>query len=87
MTSPSERAAKAVYTIYIGKCLTRTLRNLESAGLITRCVSRSRSLAVEYSLTPLGRTFMRPLTNICSWADRYHKELTATVRLLDVKKQ
>ena len=64
------------------RILTRTLRNLESAGLIARRVTRSKSVAVEYSLTPIGRTFVRPLANMCQWANRYHKELSATVRLL-----
>jgi len=66
------------------RILTRTLRNLESAGLIKRCVIRTKSIAVEYSLTPLGRTFMGPLTNICRWANRYHKELSATLWLLNI---
>ena len=65
------------------RILTRTLRNLESARLIARRVTRSKSVAaVEYSLTPIGRTFVRPLTSMCQWANRYHKELSATVRLL-----
>jgi len=64
------------------RILTRTLRNLESAGLVARRVTRSRSVAVEYSLTPMGKTFMAPLTRICGWANRHHKELTATLRLL-----
>jgi len=59
------------------RMLTRTLRNLESAGLIARQVSRSKSIAVEYSLTKLGRTFIIPLGNICRWANRHHKELSA----------
>src|SRR5215831_9070768 len=63
------------------RILTRTLRNLESAGLIKRCVTRSKSVAVEYSLTPVGKTFMKPLTNICLWANRYDKQLSATIRL------
>ena len=66
------------------RILTRTLRNLESAGLITRRVTKSRSIAVEYSLTTVGRTFMGPLTHICRWAHRYHKDLTATLRLLNL---
>jgi len=64
------------------RILTRTLRNLESAGLIARRVTRSKSVAVEYSLTPIGRAFVRPLASMCQWANRYHKELSATVRLL-----
>src|SRR5215471_11144822 len=60
------------------RILTRTLRNLESAGLIARRVTRAKSIAVEYSLTPIGRTFVRPLASMCRWANRYHKELSAT---------
>jgi DNA-binding HxlR family transcriptional regulator len=67
------------------RILTRTLRNLESAGLITRRVTRSKSVAVEYSLTPSGRTFMGPLKHICGWANRYQKDLTATLRLLNME--
>jgi len=62
------------------RILTRTLRKLESAGLVARRVTGSRSVAVEYSLTPLGKTFMAPLTGICRWADRYHKRLAAKMR-------
>ena len=36
------------------RMLTRTLRNLESTGLIARQVTRSRAVAVEYSLTQVG---------------------------------
>ena len=65
------------------RMLTRTLRNLESSGLIARRVTTSRSIAVEYSLTKLGRTFVAPLTSICRWANHHHKELSAVVRLLE----
>ena len=65
------------------RMLTRTLRNLESSGLIARRVTTSKSIAVEYSLTKLGRTFVAPLTSICRWANHHHKELSAVVRLLD----
>jgi len=64
------------------RMLTRTLRNLESAGLVARRVTTAKSIAVEYSLTPIGKAFMAPLTSICRWANRQHKELAATVRLL-----
>ena len=63
------------------RMLTRTLRNLESAGLIDRQVTHTKSVAVEYSLTKLGRSFVTPLRGICHWADRHHKELGAIVRL------
>src|SRR5438552_4002135 len=43
------------------RMLTRTLRNLESAGLIARRVTQSKVIAVEYSLTQRGRTIIAPL--------------------------
>lgn len=63
------------------RMLTRTLRNLESTGLIARKVIKTKSIAVEYSLTKLGRTFVAPLTGICGWARHHDKELSAVVRL------
>lgn len=69
------------------RILTRTLRNLEAGGLIARSVNNSKPIAVEYSLTPVGRTFMGPLANICQWANRYDKELRATVRLVNIDRR
>jgi len=69
------------------RMLTKTLRNLESTGLIARRVTRSKSIAVEYSLTKLGRTFIAPLTSICRWANNNRKELRALVRLLETKQK
>ncbi len=66
------------------RMLTRTLRNLESAGLIARRVTRSKSIAVEYSLTKLGKTFISPLTAICRWVGRHRMEFSAVVRLDEV---
>jgi DNA-binding HxlR family transcriptional regulator len=63
------------------RMLTRTLRNLESKGLIARRVTRSKAIAVEYSLTQLGRTIIAPLRGMCRWAKRYRKGVTADVYL------
>jgi DNA-binding HxlR family transcriptional regulator len=65
------------------RILTRTLRNLESIGLITRRVTGSRNVAVEYSLTPMGKTMIAPLGGMCRWAKRHRKTVSAEVRLLD----
>jgi DNA-binding HxlR family transcriptional regulator len=63
------------------RMLTRTLRNLESTGLIARRETRSMTIAVEYSLTPLGRTIIAPLGGMCRWAKRYGREVSADVHL------
>lgn len=60
------------------RMLTRTLRNL---ALIARRVTRSKAIAVEYSLTRLGRTLIAPLRGMCRWAKRYRKGVTADVYL------
>jgi DNA-binding HxlR family transcriptional regulator len=61
------------------RMLTRTLRNLESSGLIARRVTRSKPLAVEYSLSKFGRTIIRPLRGMCRWAKRQHTVVGADV--------
>ena len=63
------------------RMLTRTLRNLETTGLISREVTRSRSVRVKYSLTKLGRSFMVPLNSVCRWIDRNRTGLSATIDL------
>jgi len=69
------------------RMLTRNLRNLESTGLIARRVTRSKSVAVEYSLTKMGRTFIVPLAKLCAWADHHDKKLSAIIQFLDADEQ
>lgn len=62
------------------RMLTRTLRNLESAGLISRqVITQSNSVNVEYALTKTGRTFIAPMNTVCRWADRHARGLKAIV--------
>lgn len=65
------------------RMLTRTLRNLESRGLIARRVTGSKTIAVEYSLTPVGKTIIAPLGGMCRWARRHGRRVSAEVRLVD----
>src|SRR5436305_6987012 len=51
------------------KMLTQTLRSLERDGLLTRSVTPSVPVRVDYELTPLGRTLMPLISAIKSWAD------------------
>jgi DNA-binding HxlR family transcriptional regulator len=63
------------------RMLTKTLRNLESAGLVARRVTGSKTVAVEYSLTRLGKTLIAPLRSMCRWAKRQRRYVSAEVRL------
>ena len=67
------------------RMLTRTLRNLESAGLIGRRVTKSKAITVEYSLTKLGRTIIAPLGAMCRWAKRYRNDVSADVWLREAE--
>jgi len=59
------------------KMLTQTLRALEHDGLVTRKVYPVIPPMVEYSLTPLGRTLVRPLHAICHWAEHHLPKIEA----------
>lgn len=55
------------------KELTKTLRQLETAGLITRRVYAEVPPKVEYRLTELGLTLVQPLAALTEWAEYYLK--------------
>ncbi|MFI6298801.1 winged helix-turn-helix transcriptional regulator [Nonomuraea sp. NPDC050790] len=57
------------------RMLTRTLRNLEVDGLVRREVFPTVPPSVEYSLTPLGRTLLEPLSALADWAIRHEPEI------------
>jgi DNA-binding HxlR family transcriptional regulator len=57
------------------KMLTQTLRNLEHSGLIHRQVYPVVPPMVEYSLTPLGETLVKPLKTLCNWASEHFHEV------------
>lgn len=57
------------------RMLTRTLRDLERAGLVRRTVEPSVPPKVEYALTRLGRSLSRPLHALVVWADRHAARL------------
>ncbi|WP_433234893.1 winged helix-turn-helix transcriptional regulator [Streptosporangium sp. CA-135522] len=50
------------------KSLTATLRRLERNGIVEREVVNSRPVAVEYRITPLGKTMRRPVDVLLEWA-------------------
>jgi DNA-binding HxlR family transcriptional regulator len=51
-----------------GKMLTRTLRELERAGLVERRIFPEVPPRVEYSLSPLGASLREPVAAITDWA-------------------
>ena len=51
------------------KMLTQTLRTLERDGLLTREVTPSVPVRVDYALTPLGTSLMGVVRQIKAWAE------------------
>lgn len=51
------------------KMLTQTLRTLERDGLVTRTVTASVPVRVDYALTPLGHELFPVMIAIKSWAE------------------
>ena len=49
------------------KALTQCLRRLERNGLLTRHVIPVSPIAVEYAITPLGRTLLHPMKAMHDW--------------------
>jgi DNA-binding HxlR family transcriptional regulator len=59
------------------KALTETLRRLEKNGLVARRVIPLSPVAVEYSLTPLGRTLQGPFISLSEWALKHLPDIEA----------
>ncbi|WP_232832036.1 helix-turn-helix domain-containing protein [Nocardiopsis sp. FIRDI 009] len=67
------------------KMLTRTLRDLERAGLVDRRVFPTTPPQVEYSLTPLGRD-LGVLMDACRvWAEEHMDEITEARERYDAR--
>jgi DNA-binding HxlR family transcriptional regulator len=50
------------------RMLTLTLRNLERDGLVNRTVTPTIPPRVDYELTELGRSLLKPITELAQWA-------------------
>jgi DNA-binding HxlR family transcriptional regulator len=57
--------------------LTQTLRMLERDGLVTRTITASVPVRVDYQLTPLGRTLLPVVRAIKDWSETHIAEIHA----------
>ncbi|MCH0563144.1 MULTISPECIES: helix-turn-helix domain-containing protein [unclassified Streptomyces] len=57
------------------KMLTQTLRSLERDGLLTRTVTPSVPVRVDYTLTPLGSSLALLLGGVKEWAEAHFDEV------------
>ncbi|WBQ03464.1 winged helix-turn-helix transcriptional regulator [Kribbella sp. CA-293567] len=66
------------------KSLTATLRRLERNGIVERQVMDVRPVAVEYRITPLGKTLRAPIDLILRWSDDHLPEIEQARERYDV---
>ncbi|MEU5099842.1 helix-turn-helix domain-containing protein [Streptomyces sp. NPDC020996] len=57
------------------KMLTQTLRTLERDGIVSRAVTPSVPVRVDYALTPLGGSLAMLLTAVKDWAETHIEEV------------
>src|SRR5689334_10074784 len=57
------------------KMLTQTLRSLERDGIVSRTVTPSVPVRVDYELTPLGANLAVLLTAVKDWAETHIEEV------------
>jgi DNA-binding HxlR family transcriptional regulator len=65
------------------RMLTQTLRALERDGLITRHVFATTPPSVEYRLSSLGESLLKPLAELIAWAERNHRQIQSTRERFD----
>lgn len=65
------------------KALTQALRRLERNGLIARRVLDTSPVAVEYSITELGRTLQVPFGAVYEWSIKHLHEIEQARKAYD----
>ncbi|WP_058235750.1 winged helix-turn-helix transcriptional regulator [Devriesea agamarum] len=57
------------------KMLTQTLRSMERDGFVTRTVTPTVPVSVEYELVPLGHRLATPITELHTWAYQHISDI------------
>jgi DNA-binding HxlR family transcriptional regulator len=65
------------------KVLTETLRGMERDGLVHREIYHVIPPRVEYSLTPMGKSVIKPLEDLCHWAKAHIDQRDAARKKFD----
>ena len=76
-------AIKRLFEGIMQKALTQCLRRLERNGLLSRRVIPVSPVAVEYEITPLGRSLQTPFKALYGWTLAHLDEVEAARRTFD----
>lgn len=67
------------------RMLTQTLRDLERDGFVARTVFAEVPVRVEYALTPMGQSLVKPLWTLVQWADNHLDDIRQARTSYDMK--
>jgi DNA-binding HxlR family transcriptional regulator len=67
------------------KALTQCLRRLERNGLVSRRVIPVSPVAVEYEITPLGRSLQQPFKALYAWTLEHLDEVDEAREIFDAR--
>jgi DNA-binding HxlR family transcriptional regulator len=67
------------------RVLTQTLRNLERDGYVARKVYPTSPPTVEYWLTPLGESLLKPMFGLIAWANSRFEEVVKARETYDTQ--
>jgi DNA-binding HxlR family transcriptional regulator len=67
------------------KMLTQTLRGLERDGLVNRELRQVAPPHVEYRLTKMGKSVIKPMRGLCRWAEAHVAERDAARARFDTE--
>ena len=68
------------------RMLTLTLKGLERDGLVTRTVHPTIPPRVEYELTKLGRSLLKPVNGLGTWAAQNRERIQSAREKYDARK-
>ena len=67
------------------KALTECLRRLERNGLVSRQVINASPIAVQYEITPLGRTLKEPVAALRAWTVNFLPQVEKAQARFDLR--
>lgn len=65
------------------KMLSQTLKSLERDGLVSRTITPTVPITVEYAVTPLGRTLSATVDKLRIWAETHMPQVLEAQRRYD----
>lgn len=67
------------------RMLTQSLRDLERDGMVERRVFDTKPPSVQYSLTDMGQSVLKPLTHMVDWAMDHQDEISQNRNSFDAQ--